>query len=305
MAPEVSGCLTPGKAGFDDVYDQPDPRDYFRRLGAVEYQIPEHGCRAFEWLVDDLRGSRGEDEPLTVVDLCCSYGINAALLNHRIDLADLYRRYRSAELKSLTRDELVDRDRRYFDKVRHPRPLSVLGVDVAANALGYACDVGLLAEGFDEDLESAPPSPRLREAVADAQLITVTGGIGYITEKTLQAVLDAVDGPVWVAAFVLRIVPYAPFADALAECGLTTEKYHAAFPQRRFASEDEQRYALEELEQAGIDPSGKESTGYYYADLFVSRPAQDVARRPLEQLIGDLSTSSLRFSDAGSAARAA
>src|SRR5947209_4040866 len=100
-----SGCLTPGKAGFEDIYDRPDPRGYFRKLGAVEYQIPEHSRRVCEMLLAALRRFRGEQKRLSVVDLCCSYGINAALLNHRLDLLDLYRHYCSAELESVDAKE--------------------------------------------------------------------------------------------------------------------------------------------------------------------------------------------------------
>lgn len=298
MALEGSGCLTPGKAGFADVYNQPDPRQYFRRLGALEYQIPEHGCRAFAMLLAGLSRMRGEQERVNVVDICCSYGINAALLNHRVDLGDLYRRYRSAELRSLDRGELIDLDRRYFDDTRIAKPVSVCGLDIAENAIQYALDTGLLAEGFAEDLEAFDPSEELRVALAPTRLITVTGGVGYITAKTLGSVLDAVEGPAWVAAFVLRVVSYDPFVDVLAERGLVTEKYPAAFPQRRFANESEERYTINELDRVGVDPSGRESTGYYYADLFVSRPAAAAAQLPLQQLMGDLSTSSLRFTNA-------
>jgi hypothetical protein len=297
--------LTPGKAGFADVYNQPDPREYFRKLGALEYQIPEHGCRAFRMLLAEMRRIQGDQEPISVADICCSYGINAALLNHRLDLADLYRRYRSAELRSLDRDELIDLDRRYFADVRIPTPVTVCGVDIAEKAIKYALDIGLMAEGFVEDLEASDPSEGLRASLAATQLITVTGGVGYITEKTFARVLDAVDGPVWVAAFVLRVVPYDPFVDVLAERGLATERYPATFPQRRFANEEEERYTLNDLERIGVDPTGKESTGYYHADLFVSRPAEEVAELPLERLMGRLSTSGLRFGDTNSKAQAA
>jgi hypothetical protein len=256
-------------------------------------------------LLAALRQIHGEQERIRVADLCCSYGINAALLNHRLDLGDLYRRYRAAELKSLDRDVLIDLDRRYFADVRTATSVSVCGIDIAEHAVRYALEIGLLTDGFVEDLEASDPSEGLRASLAATHLITVTGGVGYITENTFARVLDAVDEPPWVAAFVLRVVPYEPFVDALAERGLTTEKYPATFPQRRFADEDERRYTLDELEHAGVDPRGKESTGYYHADLFVSRPAEEAAELPLEQLIGDLSTSRLRFANTNSKAAAA
>ncbi|MFI9781774.1 hypothetical protein ACIHCV_45615 [Streptomyces sp. NPDC051956] len=49
----------------------------------------------------------------------------------------------------------------------------------------YALAVGPLDEAYDENLEHHQPSPRLRRAVADTGLITVTGGVGYITPSHL------------------------------------------------------------------------------------------------------------------------
>lgn len=34
---------SPGKTRFDEIYDAPDPRAYFRRLAPLEYEIPQIG----------------------------------------------------------------------------------------------------------------------------------------------------------------------------------------------------------------------------------------------------------------------
>ena len=41
------------------------------------------------------------------MDVCCSYGINAALLKHELTLNDLYARYGSGELAGLSSEELT------------------------------------------------------------------------------------------------------------------------------------------------------------------------------------------------------
>ncbi|MBA3611025.1 MAG: hypothetical protein H0W54_06380, partial [Rubrobacter sp.] len=81
------------KANFNHVYDLPDPRGYFETLGSLGYLAPEHGRRVFSALLKSMRGEAGEDPK--VLDLCCSYGVNAALLKHDLTLDDLYARYAS------------------------------------------------------------------------------------------------------------------------------------------------------------------------------------------------------------------
>jgi len=275
-----------GKESFDDIYDQPDPRAYFGRLSRLDYQIPHHGQRVFRALAAARRAVSNTSGPVTTVDLCCSYGINAALLNHRLTYDELTTRYISPALAQLPAGELATRDKGFFAERRHTRAARVIGVDMARNAVGYGVRAGLLADGFAENLEAAPPSPALRSAVADADLITITGGVGYITERTLQHLLDNASATPWVAAFVLRTIPYREIAETLSRFGLVTETLaDRTFPQRRFSGPAEERFALDELERLGMDSAGRESRGYYHTELFVSRPVRDAAEVPIETLL--------------------
>ena len=96
------------KANFDDVYDLPDPRGYFEALGPLDYQTPEHGRRVFSALLQALR--TGDGSAPKILDLCCSYGVIAALLKHDLTLEDLYARYASRDLAELTTEELAAAD---------------------------------------------------------------------------------------------------------------------------------------------------------------------------------------------------
>ncbi|MGH3380417.1 MAG: class I SAM-dependent methyltransferase [Actinoallomurus sp.] len=275
-----------GKERFDDIYDQPDPRAYFGRLGPLDYQIPHHGQRVFRGLAKTRRAASNAPGPVTTVDLCCSYGINAALLNHRLTYGELTDRYVSPKLAQMPSGELATRDRGFFADRRRPEAARVIGVDTARNAIGYGVRAGLLSDGFAENLETTAPSAELRSAVADADLITVTGGVGYITERTMRHLLDNISATPWVAAFVLRTIPYRKIAETLSQFGLVTEKLpDRTFPQRRFSGAAEERFALDELERLGMDSAGRESHGYYHTELFVSRPAQDAAEVPIEKLL--------------------
>lgn len=271
---------------FDDIYNQPDPRAYFRALGPWEYQSPHHAQGVFRRMLTFCESSQDSEGPATVLDICCSYGINAALLNHDLAFDDLYAHYTSAQATALSTAELIQWDREFYAAQRRPDPVRVIGLDAAPHAVSYARAVGLLDEAFAENLETAPASTALLHAARHARLITVTGGSSFLSPRTFQPLLDSIPGPVWVAAFVLRTGSYQPIADCLKLYGLITEKAaDRTFPQRRFTSAQEQQYAIQAVTAAGEDPRGKETDGYFHTALFLSRPAADAARTPLADLL--------------------
>ncbi len=288
VAEAENGHAKDGKARFDHIYNQPDPRPYFQTLEQFGYEIPAHGQAMFTLLVAKLLEEK-RPEDLAVLDLCCSYGVNATLLNHDLTLDDLYQRYRSPELADLSSRELADDDARFYGSRRRRSPLPMLGIDTADQAVGYAARAGLLAVGSHENLETADPSESLRRCLAGVGLITVTGGIGYISERTFDRVLQATGGTPWVASFALRWVSYDPIASVLDKHGLVTETLATrTFPQRRFTDEAERAYVLAELARIGIDPAGKEAKGRYHAHFYLSRPAAHVKQLPLEELAAGL-----------------
>lgn len=266
--------VSAGKTRFDDIYDEPDPRAYFRRLAPLEYEIPHHAQEVFRRDLARRAAAHGPGGPVTVLDLCCSYGINAALLNHHLTLAELYAHYTAPEAEHLSVAELIARDRRFYAARRRADATPVIGLDAARHAVGYALAVGLLDEAYAENLEALPPSGQLRAAVARTGLITVTGGISYITHRTFEALLGCADEPLWVSAFALRTVSYEPVRAALAAHGLVTESDPSrAYPQRLFTGSVERDHAIGQTVLAGHDPIGLESAGRYHARLYQSRPA--------------------------------
>lgn len=270
---DVSDHDKSGKASFDHVYNEADPRAYFKTLGDLEYQAPAHGARIFRRLVERQREQLGRED-LVVLDLACSYGVNAALLNHDLTLDALYARYRSPELASLSTEELVLADREFYDEHRRPDTVRVLGQDVADRAVTYAQRVGLHWQSTSENLEEDDPSNALAEALAQVNLITVTGGVGYVSERTFDRVLKCVGGDdaCWVAAFVLRWIEYDPIAEVFVTYGLETERLAGhVFPQRQFADDTERDFALKELSRIGVDPGGM-FEGWYLSEFYLSRP---------------------------------
>lgn len=266
-------------ATFGDVYEQPDPRPYVRAVADLDYQTPEHARGVFSLLARSVVGGR-DGRPRGVLDLCCSYGITAALLNHELTLADLYRRYRSTDLDAAPHDRRVAADRAYYAAHRRPEAVPTVGLDVAAPAVAYALATGLLDAGVCADLERHDPSAALADLLADVGLVTVTGGLSFITGVTFDRVLGAAagDDPPWIAMFTLRSVDVGPIGAVADRHGLVLEQVPGrTFRQRRFAHADERRVALERVRRVGLDPDGIETDGYHHTVLHVARPRREAA----------------------------
>jgi hypothetical protein len=278
------------KASFDHIYDRPDPRPYFVTLGELGYRELEHAQRVVEVLLEHLPARRGTP---TVLDVCCSYGMLGALLRCGITLDDLVARYRRRSGAEWPTERVAADDRDYLAQRRTRDEPVVLGVDAAEVAVTYGTAVGALDGGWAEDLERSQPSPSLREALRGVDLVTVAGGVGYVTERTFDRLLDAgPQPPPWVAALVARFYPYDRIAATLAEHGLVTERLTTrTFPRRRFADDRERTDVLARLADLGIDPTGREADGWYHAELYLSRPGtapDGLPQPPVDDLLAGL-----------------
>ncbi|WP_194377943.1 hypothetical protein, partial [Streptomyces durbertensis] len=281
-----------GKSSFDDIYDQPDPRGYYRALRPYDYQVPHHA----QTLVRRLLGTKplvaaGERGPLTVLDVCCSYGVNAALFNHTVTLQDLYRHYADLDSQADAGTDaarLAGNDRAYFAERRRYDAVRALGLDAAGNAVAYARSAGLLDRGFAENLERDEPSGELRRALADVSLVTVTGGVGYVTGRTFARLAAHLPDRVWVLALVLRTVSYDDISAALAARGLRTVRADTTYVQRRFTDPEEQRNAVAAVTAAGLSPEGLEADGRFHAQLYLSGPAEPSGELLLPEVLSEI-----------------
>ena len=276
------------KADFTRIYDRPDPRAYFGTLTALEYQVPQEARPVVEAvLAASARGGR----PRTVLDVCCSYGINAALLRCAVDLDELGARYTDPGLAALAPGEVTASDAAFFaQRLRWPG-LTVLGLDASAPAIDHAVGAGLLADGWAENLETADPSPALVAGLHDVGLVVCTGGVGYIGYRTFERLLRAVGDPhdLWLVVFVLRVFGYDEIAATLGRHGLVTERVPGrTFRQRRFADAAEREAAMHDVVRRGVDPAGKEADGWYHADCYITRPTAAAAALPLTELLASV-----------------
>ncbi|RAY10989.1 class I SAM-dependent methyltransferase [Actinomadura craniellae] len=263
---------TTGKVSLDHIYTSPDPRDYFGTLRGLDYQIPQLAKPYFARLIREYRQAR-RVPVANVLDIGCSYGINAALLRCDATMDELYERYAGPDAAGYTRDSLLARDRRLVRARGHLEQARFIGLDTSHHALSYALAAGFLDAAVHADLEGRDPTEQERGRLATADLVVSTGCLGYVTEKTLSRVIAAHGERLpWMAHFVLRMFPFDPVAECLAEAGYETARVDRVFAQRQFATAQEQALVLDRLADVGVDPRGLESDGRLYAQLYISRP---------------------------------
>lgn len=270
-----------------DVCNAPDPRAFLGALSALDHVIADPARTVFRAVINALRGQRGINR-VSVLDLACAYGVNAALLRFGMTGADVFEHWGQRRLIEAEPEEVRDYDRRYFASLECAAHFTMTGLDPAPSAVDFARAVGLLEEAFGEDLEDAPASPALAEAVAATDLVLSTGWTGPARATALRRLLaPASDGaPPWVAWFQRRSVPVGPAAEALADSGLATETLEEmSFRERRFADDGERDAVLEALAALGRDATGKEEDGWLHAEFHLARPADEVDARPLPKLL--------------------
>lgn len=263
---------TTGKASFGHIYTQPDPRAYFTTLRELDYCIPELAKPYFMKLIQEYRNSQRILAP-NVLDIGCSYGINAVLLKCDVTMNELYERYCGLDARTQTRRTLLTRDRELVRSRNRLQRTRFVGLDVSRPALSYALGAGFIDGAVHADLEERDPTQRQREQFAGTDLIISTGCLGYVSDRTISRVVSANgERKPWMAHFVLRMFPFEPVADGLAGLGYETVRLDRVFKQRRFASREEQSLVLDTLSAVGVDPRGLEADGWLYAQLYISRP---------------------------------
>lgn len=262
-----------GKVTLDHIYTQNDPRPYFETLRRLEYRIPQLAKSYFARLIEELRCGRPVPR---VLDVGCSYGINAALLRHDATVDELYEHYGALDPQA-PRAAVLAADRAWVRRRRRGRPTVFLGLDSSGAALSYAHDAEFIDIPIHADLELDEPTAAQWEQLTTADLVISTGCYGYVSVRTFDAV-TARHRP-WMAHTVLRMYSYEPVVACLAERGYETLCVDRLFRQRRFASAEEQSVVLDTLSEMGVDPAGRETDGWLYAQMFISRPGPSDRRR--------------------------
>ncbi|MET0385134.1 MAG: class I SAM-dependent methyltransferase [Polyangiales bacterium] len=261
-----------GKVSLEHIYTGADPRSYFRTLRELDYCIPQLAKPWFQQIFRAYEASHSR--PVTqVIDLGCSYGINAALLRCDTTLDELYDRYAGELAAELPREALLERDLELVRERNIMPQVRFVGLDVSLPAIEYAVEAGFLDTAIQADMERHNLDQDLRRRLSRSQVVISTGCIGYVTERTLTRIVRAHgDQRPWMAHCVLRMFPFEPIEHALSSLGYETQSFGPLLKQRRFVSPLEQSQIVGRLEDLRIDPSGLEADGWLYAQLHVSRP---------------------------------
>jgi SAM-dependent methyltransferase len=282
--------INENKVNFDELYSKEDPREYFKYLGHLDYIIPHLAQPVFDQIIRE-RAAR-QDKPVTVLDLGCSYGVNGALTKYALDYEALRLRYTAPAFQSLSSAAMLELDRCFYRSWPKQDHVRVIGLDVSENAVRYAQACGAVDVGLAMDLETRDPLPNEEVVFEDVDVVISTGCVGYVSSKTFErlARMTGRRRPVWVVSFVMRMFPFEDIAATLAKQGLVTEKFEGTtFVQRRFANIEEMEAAVRTVEGRNMDTRGHEAEGLYHAELYVSRPAAEVERLPLQKLVAVVS----------------
>ncbi len=264
-----------GKVVFDDIYCRADPSEYYLTLQRYNYIIPTVAKPVFSALYDAYRLARPTGR-LKIVDVGCSYGVNAVLQRWGLTLAELTGRYAGLSANRVPSEEIIEQDRLWLTSRPEQLAADFIGADIAHPAVDYACAVGALAAGLAANLETEELDPAGREAVEGADFLISTGAIGYVGENTYRRLLDGAGGRPWLVSFVLRMFDYGPIADVCAERGYVTEYLDGLiFAQRRFADAHERDECFARLKALGREPGPLEHSGWFSANVYVSRPEED------------------------------
>jgi hypothetical protein len=231
-----------------------------------------------------LMGRRGL-ATASVVDLGCSYGVNAAIQKFGASSSLLQSRYASLRAQGVSEEDVAAADRIFYGSRPQDDRLTFRGFDPAGAAVDYSVKAGLQAYASATDLEAQEPTREDAGAIATADVVICTGTIGYIGSPTFERVLEhAVKRP-WFVLFVVSLFSGDDVASTLAGRGYVTEALDGLLiPQRMFASEAEAGNVRTTVEARGARPGPLEQLGWYEARALVARPAEESVE-PLRETV--------------------
>ncbi len=238
------------KASFDSAYTAPTPHRYLRNMTAVDYRMADYMNPFLSAIVGASVTSR---EPVRILDLGCSYGISGALLKTDCsyeELAEFFEHEASSEYSSC-----VVETQRWIESRAVRDNVEDVGFDSSNQAVTFAVASHMIAEGITCNLEENTSALTADEAslIQHCDVLLSTGAIGYVTDKTVNPILDELGhsahgalGPVAVMS-VLELFDPEPIAEAFTRHGYRFGQLPVRIAQRRFVDEEERQGVLERL----------------------------------------------------------
>ncbi|MEO0372000.1 MAG: hypothetical protein AAF231_11130, partial [Pseudomonadota bacterium] len=172
---------------FDDIYDLPDCRSYYRAMDHAGFRTAHFAVAAFRDALASLKTQRGLASA-RIVDFASGYGIAAQLMRHAITLDDVLSRYRDAFDEASTID-VITADKGWLASADRAEGDRYIGIDIAGQALGYGEAVGIFDAAFAENLQDAPPSAALATELSEVDLIVECGSVAHMLPGALDHLL--------------------------------------------------------------------------------------------------------------------
>ena len=242
------------KASFDEAYTGRTPHRYLHNMAAVNYQMADYMNPYLSAVVD---ASITSQELVRVLDIGCSYGMSGALLKTDCeynDLTEFYRTEASSEYASC-----VIESKQWLKLHATRKDVEVVGFDSSKEAIRFATATHMIDEGIALNLEEEKSKFTADESrlIQKCDVLLSTGAIGYITDKTVNPILDEFGnnahgalGPVAILS-VLELFDPASIAEAFTDHGYRFGQLPIRIPQRRFVNKQERKGVFETLRQRG------------------------------------------------------
>ena len=247
-------------------------------MAAVDYSMAKEMnpflCAAVDASSDDAPGSR-------VLDIGCSYGMSSALLKSDYEFDDLIDFYESDASEQYV--ECVKETNHFLGQRPTREGVKVVGFDQSGPAVKFAEAADLLDGGIARDLEvpGGTLSDDERALVAGCDMLFSAGTIGYVSDRTVGALLDAFGvegqgslGPIAVMS-ILQLFDPTPIADTFGSHGFEFAHLPVQVAQRRFFDPSEQDKVTETLNQRGV--SNDPESDWMFADVCIAARPDHIA----------------------------
>ena len=271
--------INESKASFADAYEASTPHAYLAEMARLGYQIGEQARPYCVAAAELLRAKNGMASSVQMLDIGCSYGLASAFVKYGCSFEEIVSFFHSRAPQERT--ACAESMRQWLSVVPRAFDMRVVGLDMSKPATDFGLSAGLLDAAVTTNLED--DDTELSETdlawIRSCNLVVSTGAIGYVTEKTLRHVIDALTtrkmdefGPA--AAFtVLRMFDTTDIAKLFESRGWRFTRIPGLLlPQRKFASDEEHERVIDDLRARGVDVLGCENEGILLAELFVAAP---------------------------------
>ena len=261
------------KKNFADIYTQKFPDDYLEEMKRLHYRIPDKTKTLYLSLAEQLY--KKFSRPINILDIGSSYGINAALMKHDLEMSDLENYFLQEENTTL------EQTKQFFEKMPSNDHLKFFQIDISDNALQFSEDVKLCKKGICVNLETE--SLPIKE-VPSFDMIIATGCIGYIGYRAFSNLFELIkkqqtkysqseiEKPVF-AFSVLRIFDMEKIQQTFDYYGYSLVRTDLdPIRQRRFSDSGEKSHTVSLLHSKGIDSKGFEDDGHFYAHFYIASP---------------------------------